>query len=95
MRRAPDPGQVPGDDDPFDAAFGELTDRADLEQQFAALDAQAAEASAANPFSDIEAALRETRAQLEGDEDSSDGDETSLGMLLEDDDAHDSEHDDD
>jgi tetratricopeptide (TPR) repeat protein len=90
MRRASDPGQVPGDDDPFDAAFGELTDRADLEQQFAALDAQAAATSAANPFSDIEAALRETRAQLDGDDteldlDSLDGDETSLGMLLEDD----------
>ncbi|MCW2973932.1 MAG: hypothetical protein JWN72_2205 [Thermoleophilia bacterium] len=84
MRRAPDPGQVPGDDDPFDAAFGELTDRADLEQQFAVLDAQAAEA-AANPFSDIEAALRETRADLEGSDDAGDGDEASLGMLLEDD----------
>ncbi|MBC7459994.1 MAG: tetratricopeptide repeat protein [Thermoleophilia bacterium] len=85
MRSAPDPGQVPGDDDPFDAAFGELTDRADLEEQFAALDAQAAEAATAHPFSDIEAALRETRAQLDADNDLEDGDDASLGMLLEDD----------
>ncbi|MCW2949989.1 MAG: Tetratricopeptide repeat, partial [Thermoleophilia bacterium] len=83
MGRASDSGQGSGNENPFDAAFGELTDRAELEQQFAALDAQAS--PLVNPFSDIEAALRETRAQLDGEPDLFDGDEPSLGMLLEDD----------
>jgi tetratricopeptide (TPR) repeat protein len=73
MRR--DPGQPHGEDDPLDAAFGDLQDLAELEQRFALLDARIEEEQ--DPFVDIARALREHKASTEssptddGDEDSS------------------------
>jgi len=70
---------VPPDDanDPLDAALGEMSDLVELEQRFAVLDASLQEAADAadratprggsddDPFSELEAVLREQRAKIE------------------------------
>ncbi len=76
MRRDPIPPA--GDDDPLDAALGELADLAELEQRFAMLDARIGARGVGNtgrdpldddedPFSDIARALREHRAEIDSD----------------------------
>jgi tetratricopeptide (TPR) repeat protein len=89
MRRDPVPPD--GEEDPLDAALGDLGALDELEQRFALLDAQLAESTAApgdpstpahrqpqdddDPFSDIARALREHRAAVEG---AADADDDSL-----------------
>ncbi|MCW2925038.1 MAG: sulfotransferase [Thermoleophilia bacterium] len=107
MRRDPLPPD--GDDDPLDAALGELHDLAELEQRFALLDAAASSSRTApradaeldddDPFSDIARALREQRAMLDSDddadEDSALATEDDLQLELELDDEDSSDRDDD
>lgn len=89
MRRDPIPPD--GDEDPLDAALGDVQDLAELEQRFALLDARLGDVDAGratsaerdvddlvdddDPFSDIARALREHRASVEEE---SDEDEDSL-----------------
>lgn len=86
MRRDPVPSE--GDDDPLDAALGDLQDLAELEQRFALLDARLGDVDAGaatarerdlddvieddDPFSDIARALREHRASVEAEADCDD-----------------------
>lgn len=87
MRRDPVPPE--GDDDPLDAALGDLSDLAELEQRFALLDARlgdvdpgrggAAEHDDDDPFSDIARALREHRASVEADPDQDEDSVHGLG----------------
>lgn len=79
---------LPGDDDPLDAALGELQDLAELERSFADLDARLGDGITArrasredDPFADIAAALREHRVtggDPAADTDDSDEDSTLL-----------------
>ena len=87
MRRDPVPHE--GDEDPLDAALGELHDLAELERRFAVLDEQISRTPAPrasddeDPFSDIARALREHRAAIEPTdaEADEDADEDSLVAL--------------
>ncbi|MCZ4496414.1 MAG: hypothetical protein JWM25_997 [Thermoleophilia bacterium] len=80
MRR--DPSHQDGEENPLDAALGELHGLDDLERRFAALDAHlesggpdvlaAPVADQDDPFADIAAAIREQQAQLGGSSDVAD-----------------------
>ncbi|MEO6866409.1 MAG: tetratricopeptide repeat protein [Gaiellales bacterium] len=106
MRSNPVPPE--GDDDPLDAALGELVNLADFEQRFAMLDArlesdaQAKRSEDDDPFSDIARALREQRAQLDADADADhdepsnatmDADQLELALNSNDDDDDDDDDD--
>lgn len=76
MRRDPFPSD--GEENPLDAALGDVQDLAELEQRFALLDARMSASEDDDPFSDIARALREHRASVDADEDV---DEDSHGEL--------------
>jgi Flp pilus assembly protein TadD len=76
-----------GEENPLDAALGDVQDLAELEQRFALLDARIGAAEDDDPFSDIARALREHRAATsspdDSDESSSDEDAAQLELSME------------